>query len=273
MEHTNQPLASLPSTFVTQLLPTLDDSTVTAIILHGSYARGEAVPPYSDIDLVRILKETPERRQHKRFLWWESFLLNLSSRPLSIYQDWLLQPQEAIFRITTLQDALILIDKEGIFQAFQQELRASWQWEPLQEAANRYVSQQLVELSETMLRLLRGLRLDDPVMQIQRIVHHVLPTVTEAIAVQRGLLIRNRYLQRVQEAVGKDSRWTQLYMQAAGVPLHDESLVLPVRSRAALRLYQETVHLLRSALLAEHRATIDVLLGMIDQQLDEQIAS
>lgn len=271
MGQIEQSISSLPAEFLTQLLPELDDETVTSIILHGSYARGEALPPYSDIDLVRILKETPERRQQKRFIWRDGYLLNLSSRPLSIYQDWLMQPQEAIFRITTLQDARILLDKEGIFQAFQQELH-SWHWEPLQGAANRYVSQQLVELSETVLRLLRARRFGDTVTMIQRIVHHILPTVTEAVAVQKGLLIRNRYVQRVQEAVGGDSLWTQLYMHAAGAPLHEESLDLKDRSRAALRLYQETVRLLQPALLAEHRETIDVLLGIMNQQLNEQIA-
>ncbi len=94
--------------------------------------------------------------------------------------------------------------------------------------------------------------------QVQRIVHHVLPTVTEAVAVQR-----------VQEAVEVDSLWTQLYMHAAGAPLHEESLVLEARSRAAIRLYQETVRLLQSALVPEHRTTIDLLLRMVDQQRDE----
>jgi len=167
-----------------------------------------------------------------------------------------------------LQDALILVDKDGLFQAFQHELR-SWRWEPLQDAANRYASQQLVELSETILRLLRALRFKDTVTQVQRIVHHVLPTVTEAVAVQRGLLIRNRYVQRVQEDIGVNSLWTQLYMHAAGAPLHGESLVLEERSRAAIQLYQETVRLLQSALLPEHRTTIDALLRMLDQRLQE----
>jgi predicted nucleotidyltransferase len=268
MKQNKHPIQSLPPEFLAQLLSEINDETVTAIILHGSYARGEALPPYSDIDLVRILKETPERKQQKRFIWREGYLLNLSSRPLSIYRDWLKQPQEAIFRITTLQDALILVDKEGVFQAFQQELR-TWRWAPLQDAANRYASQQLVELSETILRLLRALRFGDTVTMIQRIMHHILPTVTETVAVQRGLLIRNRYVQHVQESVGVDSLWTKLYMHAAGVPLHEESLDLEARSQAALRLYQETVRLLYPALLTEHRETIDVLLGMVDQQLDE----
>lgn len=58
-----------PEPLLNELIAELDDETVTAIILHGSYARGTATPPYSDVDLVRILYETPERQQQKRFIW------------------------------------------------------------------------------------------------------------------------------------------------------------------------------------------------------------
>jgi hypothetical protein len=248
----------------------LDDETVTAVILHGSYARGDATPPYSDIDLVRILKETPERTQQKRFLWWNGYLLNLSSRPLSIYRGWLTQPQEAIFRLSTIQDATILLDKDGAFRSFQEEIR-NWGWEPLQGAADRYASQTLVELSETILRILGALQSQDTVTLVQRIIHHVLPNVTKAIAVQRGMLIRKHYVQQIQETVGGNSRWTRLYMHAAGVPVQEEATTIEARGRATLCLYQETVRLLQGALLPEHKETIEVLLRMVHQCLDKEI--
>jgi len=120
MENTRLSSSSfLSSEFLSQLTSELDDGTVTAIILHGSYARGDAMPPYSDIDLVRILHETPERKQLKRFIWYDGYRLNLFSRSLSIYKEWLTIPQEAIFRLSTIQDARILLDKDGTFCAFQ----------------------------------------------------------------------------------------------------------------------------------------------------------
>lgn len=265
------PSASLSSAFLAKLIPELDDETVTAIILHGSYARGDAVPPYSDVDLVRILHETPERKQLKRFIWYDGYLLNLSSRPLSIYKEWLTLPQEAIFRLSTIQDAHILLDKEGTFRAFQQET-LSWRWEPLQEAANRYASQLLVELSETILRILRALRFQRTVMLVQRILLHVLPGVTKAIVVQRGILVRgNNYLQQIRETLGVDSVWTRAYMHAAGMPVDGLPSSIEARGIAVLRLYQETVRLLHPHLLPEHRKTIDVLMNMIDQILEEKI--
>lgn len=181
-----------------------------------------------------------------------------------------MQPQEAIFRLSTIQDASILFEKDETFRAFQQEIR-NWRWEPLQEAANSYASQTLVELSETILRLLGALQFQKTVTLIQRIIHHVLPNVTRAIAVQRGMIIRNHYVQQVQETLGVNSLWTRFYMQAAGVPIHEEASSIEARSIAALRLYQETVRLLQPVLHPEHRETIEVLLRMVDQCLDEQV--
>ncbi|HEU5381729.1 MAG TPA: nucleotidyltransferase domain-containing protein [Ktedonobacteraceae bacterium] len=256
---------------LSQLATDMDDETVTAIILHGSYARGDAIAPYSDIDLVRLLKETPERRQSKRFIWYKGYLLNLSSRPLSLYREWLTVPQEALFRIATIREAHILLDKEGTFATFQQEA-LNWRWDPLQEAANAYASQSMVELSETILRMLGALQLQKTVMLTQRILHHVLPTVTRALLIQRGILIRgNHAVQQVQEALGLDSLWTRLYMQAAGVALHGEATTIEARGIAALRLYEETVRLLQPALLPEHWETIKGLLHVVNQRLNEPI--
>lgn len=270
-EQTSFPSVFLPDEFLSKLVAELDDETVTAVILHGSYARGDAMPPYSDVDIVRILQETPERKQIKRFIWHDGYLLNLSSRPLSIYKEWLTIPQEAIFRLSTIQDAHILLDKHGTFQAFQQEAR-NWRWEPLQEAANRYAGQVVVELSETILRLLGALQLQRTVMLVQRILLHVLPGVTQAIAVQRGILIRgNNYLQQVQETVGMDSIWTRSYMHAAGVVVDGAPSTIEARGRAALQLYRETVRLLHPHLLPEHRETVEVLMTIVNQRLDTKI--
>lgn len=263
--------ALLSSEFLAKLISELDDETVTAIILHGSYARGDAVPPYSDVDLVRILQETPDRKQLKRFVWYDGYLLNLSSRPLSIYKEWLTIPQEAIFRISTIRNAQILLDKNGIFRLFQQET-LKWQWEPLQEAANHYASQVIVELSETVLRTLGALQFHRTVMLVQRIIHHILPGVAKAIAVQRGILIKgNNYLQQVQETLGFDSAWTRYYMHAAGLVVDGVPNTIEARSIAALRLYQETVRLLQPHLLLEHRETVKILMSVVDYTLDEKI--
>src|SRR5579884_362525 len=223
-EYTSSPV-SLPDEFLSKLVAELNDETVRAIILHGSYARGDATPPYSDVDLVRILYETPERQQQKRFIWYDGYLLNLSSRPLSIYQEWLTQPQTAIFRVQTIRDAHILLDKEGAFRTFQQEVLNTWKWEPLQAAANAHAGQLLMEQTEIVLKILRALKIHDSVA-LSDMLLDLFATVTEAIAVQHGVLVSsgNTYFHQVQEAVGRDSTWTSYHLRTAGIVPQNSSV-------------------------------------------------
>src|SRR5690348_2967982 len=105
----------LSDEFLARLIVELDSETVRAIILHGSYARGDALPPYSDIDLVRIVQEAPAHLDQKRFLYRDGYLLSISSRPLSVYRKRFAQPEKAIFAVPGVREALILLDKDGGF--------------------------------------------------------------------------------------------------------------------------------------------------------------
>lgn len=268
-EKLSHPSVSLLGSLLAQLVAELDDDTVRAIILHGSYARGDAVPPYSDVDLVRITRETPDRTQQKRFIWRDGYLLNLSSRPLSVYQEWLTIPEEAIFRMQSIREAHILFEKDDAFRTFQQEALA-WQWEPLQKDANAYASLLLLEQTEIILKMLRALQGPDVVMLVELILLDLLPTVTEAVAVQQGVLVRsgNSYLRQVQETVGVNSAWTHYYKSAVGETIGAISpLPFEKRGVAALHLYKETVQLLRPSLLPEHREAIEPLMSMINHVL------
>jgi predicted nucleotidyltransferase len=264
---------TLPHEFLTKLASEIDDDTVTTIILHGSYARGNAQPPYSDVDIVRITKETPDRVQMKRFLWYDKRLLNLSSRPLSIYKEWLTIPQEAIYRVSTIRDAQILLEKDNSFRVFQQKMLNHWKWESLQGAANIYAGRLLAELSEVILRTIGAVQFHKTVMLTERICLHILPAVTEAVGIQRGILATgNNYLLQIQEAIGLNSPWTYFYMEAAGVSDNEKPpSSIKRRGLAALRLYQETIYLLRPHLPLEYMETIEPLLRMIDEGVKEEI--
>ena len=69
---------SLSDEFLSQLVAELDEETITAIILHGSYARGDAFPPYSDVDIVRIIQETSSLPRRKRYIWRDGYLISFS---------------------------------------------------------------------------------------------------------------------------------------------------------------------------------------------------
>lgn len=266
--NTSLSFASLPHEFLARLVAELDDETVRAIIVHGSYVRGEAIVPYSDIDIVRILYEEPEYVEHKQFLYRDEHFVSVSSRPLSLYRERFTRPEKAIFVLPGIREAQILLEKDDAFRTLQQEA-LSWSWEPLQAAANTYASQLLVEQTEIVLKTLRALHLHDSVALADMLLD-LFSAVTEAVAVQRGVFIRsgNTYFHQVQEAMGHQSLWTQYHLRAAGIdPI---STTIRKRGEAVLLLYKETAGLLQSDIPEDNWDLISHALCLIEQTFSQK---
>lgn len=260
--------ASLPERFLTQLTAELDEDAVTAIVLHGSYARGEALPLYSDIDLVRIMREDASQYEEKRFFYREGYLLSIASRPLSVYRQRFTQPEQAIFAIPGVREARILLDKYGEFQRLQQEAW-KWTWEPLQMAANTYAGQTMVKQAEIVLKLLRALALQD-LVALAEMMLDLFTAITDAVAVQHGVLVRsgNTYFRQVQEAVGQQTRWTRTHLRLAGVTAH--ALSLQERGKETLWFYKETAQLLKPSLQEDHWRMIEQTFHLIEDVLSHE---
>jgi hypothetical protein len=94
--------------------------------------------------------------------------------------------------------------------------------------------------------------------------------LTEVVAVQRGVLVKSEstYYRQVQAAVGPDSDWAVCHRWAIGVDsvATQGSLVL-TQAIAALRLYQETVRLLRPVLHQDHLAVTEQTIQVIDEAI------
>lgn len=268
-EQTSYPSISLPNEFLTRLVTELDDDTVRAIILRGSYARGDAVPPYSDVDLLRIVQEMPALTQQKQYMWREGYLLSISTRTISVYRERLARPERAFLDVAGVLKSRILLDKDGDFSKLQQEIK-EFQWAPLQSAANTYASQLMVEHTEVVLPTLKALMLHDAIA-LSDMILDLISALTEAFAVQRGVLVMkgSTYFHEVQEMAGLDSAWTRYHKCATGVDPHSLPSI-ENRGIAALRLYQETARLLRPYLHSEHWEVIEPLLNMIEQELSHK---
>lgn len=260
----------LPDEFLSNITAELNEDGVTAIILHGSYVRGEAFPPYSDVDLVRITQKNVTHYEEKQFFYREGRLLSISSRPISVYRKRFTQPEKAIFAIPGVREARILLDKNGEFQKLQQEAW-EWTWEPLQGMADVYASQLMVGQTEIVLKLLRALTLHDDVALSEMIID-LFAAITDAVAVQRGVLVQsgNTYFRQVQESVGQQSKWTYYHLRVAGIAAHP--LSLRERGREVLWLYEETAHILKSCIRLDHWGAIEQTMHTIERLLlDEEI--
>lgn len=64
----SQSVSALSDVLLSELVTELDNDAVTAIILRGSYARGDAVA-YSDVDLTRLVKKQSEPTRRKQFTY------------------------------------------------------------------------------------------------------------------------------------------------------------------------------------------------------------
>src|SRR5579883_1667055 len=216
---TKQPpsFSSLTDAFLSRLVDELDQESVRAIILRGSYARETAIPPYSDVDLTLILDEGAQGHQAKRYIWRDGYAISISLWSLSAYRERLQQPEEAIFVVPGIREARILLEKDDAFRSFQREVLA-FQWEPLQAATNRYAGQLLMDQTEIVLKLLRALRFHEQTLLAEVLMVDLVPAVTEAFVVQRGILIHNgnTYFQQAQEVAGWQSTWTHAHRQAIG---------------------------------------------------------
>ncbi len=258
----------LSDEFLARIVTEFNEDMVTAIILHGSYARGEALPPYSDVDLVCITKENKALRKEKRFMYREGYLLSVSSRPLSVYRKRFRQPEMAIFAIPGVREALILLDKNGAFRQLQQEAW-EWTWEPLQVLADEYISQLMVEQTEIVLKLLRAMAVHD-LVALSEMILDLFVAVTDAVAIQGGVLVRsgNTYFHQVQEFVGKQSVWTQYHLRIAGITT--DSLSLRERGRAALSLYEETAQHLKPSIRLDHWHVVEQTIHTIECVLPDK---
>ncbi len=254
--------APLSDAFLQAIVAEIDSDEVAAVILAGSYVRGTATP-YSDVDFARFVR-MPSQVKPKRYFYRDDRLISVVTWSLDFIQESITRPELAIWRVPALREARILLDKEGVFAAFQKTLR-DFRWETLQEQANAWASNVLMLFGEFAHKML-GALLNRDETTLAYATHDLLYSLPQVIAVQRGVLIEgsNRYYPQVHEAAGKDSAWTHFHRLALCLePFPAHLTPAEARGLAALRLYEETARLLRNALLPENRAVSEQTLKVI----------
>ncbi len=143
----------------------------------------------------------------------------------------------------------------------------AFRWEPLQKAADRYASFRMMELAERVHKVLSELLKRDE-LALAFVTSELLYALTEVVAVQQGVLVKSEstYYWQVQSAVGLDSDWTLCHRWAAGVDaVPTRGSIVLTQAIAALRLYQETVKLLRPVLHQDHLAVAEQATRVIDE--------
>jgi hypothetical protein len=249
-------MRTLPDIIRAALLHDLATPNTEAIILGGSYARGDATP-YSDVDIVHFVTAPPPSAD-RRYVYKDNLLISIATRTFAWYRTAVAQPERAIFVVPALREARVLVDPHRHFQALQQQLE-TFSWAPLQEAANSYASRVMLNGAESVHKVLSAWARNDATASFTEATALYFD-LTRAVAVQGGRLIdgTRTYTEHVQDAVGRDTAWTGVHQQF--VALETQPLAAPLvqlRGKVALQLYIETVAVLWSILSADDRRVVD----------------
>lgn len=235
-------------------MPGLIVPGTVAIAAAGSFGRGNPGPE-SDVDITRFLNAVPESEPDRyRIEYQGGRMVAVFDDTLENVRDGLAVPERAVWTVPYLLSTRALYDPAGELAQLQDAAR-SFQWAPLQPAANRYSGHRLMKFAEESLKLALALRAGDEPRIATETTWLVLG-LPLLIAVQRGIFLDNesRAPLQVQESAGRESLWSKRYRVAAGI---GGASSLKDRGRAALDLYALTADLLGDILLPEHRTVID----------------
>jgi predicted nucleotidyltransferase len=247
-------IPALSNEFLNTLVAELDNDDIVGITLGGSYVRGDATP-YSDIDFGCFFKDDVTLPPH-RLLYRDGRLISVVAKSVATVRADLVRPEKALFIVASPRH--ILLDKDGSVTKLIQDI-AAFRWEPLQLAANKYASFQMMLAAEQVHKILSEiLRRDD--MAISYATTKLLSWLTEIVAVYCGVLIKSDsvYYQQVQATVGPTSIWTRYHRIVAGLDMLPANVSpIKVKAVAGLHLYQETITLLQSTMQLEHLAVAE----------------
>ncbi len=258
---------TLSDDFLDSLVAEFDDANTIGFALGGSHVRGEA-NPYSDVDIARFVAVPPSSDAPRhRMVFRGGHLISLSTKTVAEVRADLCRPQWAIWVAPSISQLHILRDKDGTLAALVSEAQ-TFQWSPLQEAANRYASEEIADLAEEAHKIIAALLKGDE-QAVLLFIRGLLSGITRLVAVKHGLMLKAEatYFPQVWQAMGEGSAWTRDHRIAIGLEIIGSSDMPPVigSGLAALRLYCETVRLLQAILLPEHREVADTTVQRIMQ--------
>ena len=126
-----------------------------AVVLVGSFARGDA-GPFSDVDLVRFLREGTHVNKARTHLVGAQFVVVSDMEPSEVERCFT-KPVDATEYIAGLRTARTLWAPDGYFDAIQQRAHAFVWGKDMQEKADAWASTEMVGWIEEVHKGLEGL--------------------------------------------------------------------------------------------------------------------
>lgn len=240
---------------------------VRALVLMGSYARGEA-GPFSDIDIVRFTDGT-ELPGAGSYLM-DGYLVVVSDVTPGQVERWFSDPEVATDTIMGVRSAQALLDRDGYFSGIQARARAFVWDQTMQARANQQASEMLVGWIEEVHKGLAGLQHND-IGRLLNARHGLSWGLGRVMKVQRGMLMSgdNALYDELARVIGQQSEWMHLLRATFGIESEEGKVsILSEQVRAGLRLYILTAELLAPVLRTEDVPLITHTAQLIRETLE-----
>jgi predicted nucleotidyltransferase len=254
---------TLSDPFIQSILERIDSPNVIGVGIMGSYARGQELK-YSDVDLDIYVSKLPENKYERYTLrYFDEKLVSLKYTLLDDERAELTDPRHAIWAVPGLRGMKILLDKDGSMFALQKAAR-DFDWSPLQSAADEFAAEEVMGCAEEVHKILNGLTRGHE-STVLYATWGLVKNMLEAVAVQKGLMIisENRYFDLIQDAVGRDSKWTCALRTAWGLDANASQY--QSRGTAALTLYRLTAVMFNDLIPEKHREVVNRTLQLIKE--------
>jgi Nucleotidyltransferase domain len=251
---------TLSQDFLETIIKRFKTSSVKAIALRGSYARGNA-DDYSDVDIVRFTEDEAEVKSDGSYLLVDK-LVTLSTALPNEVEGWFTEPGSATRAIAGLRRAKAVNDPENFFAEVQARA-VTFIWTPeLQAKANEDVSKQMVGLVEEVQKALGGLQ-HNHVGRLLQARFGLSWLLADIMQLRRGILIEsdNTVVAQITKEVGLESARSHWCYRAFGM----EQPGLREEVSAGLRLYIETYQLVRDVLRTEDKPLVTYAIKLIEQ--------
>ena len=231
----------------------LIDSGAKAVVLRGSWVRGDALPE-SDVDLV-VIGEGQPYLLARRGAYLVSYDFVSAERWREMFHD----PREVGGVIPGWRNARILRDPERIAAALQAKAIA-WTWDSLERACDAWVAEKFTGWSEEVHKLVNAFaagRMSAAAVQRNLLATHLAPILAVHL---RILYESENYLwDIISEPMGGE--WGAAQSQAFGVNGED----FEATCRAALRLFVLAAREVDGLLDDRQRGVVQYAVGLADR--------